>query len=397
MWTVCTRADVFFSVVNIVSVNGTKRHTGVSELMSAFGRVNWDILRRILDTLQFRRPVRAAFERELEFVEEFCNRDFRGHVQLHDVIDMETFSTACVSDANCHDTLHCAVRAVDGTQTNPSKLSCNSCCRVLALPMLLYEMAKAEGVERGILQRLEEYRLPKSEESTIKLLSHMVRSQSQRTHCVDVLLSSLADSDTAYLVVDYKMKFLPLMHSQGQEFHFAQEGSSVHGAAIIALRPGATRDMLNTVSGRGFSNISTLPCKTELLHVHYFLQIVAFKASKDAEMTMAVIEDALNFISTSPHYRGIRKVESQSDSAKTYTECALPLTQPFLTMSTGLQVISFEHNERHDGKTLLESLWPAGALRRHRQCNGQNSAQSYRPIFPSHSIVQLDLSVRLII
>ncbi len=76
-------------------------------------------------------------------------------------------------------------------------------------------------------------------------------------------------------------------------------------------------------------------------------------------MTLGVIEDAVKFIATDSRYRHIRSVALQSDNAKTYTGAMTTMFLPEVSLTSGVQISCFDHNQVHDEKNSDgRILWP---------------------------------------
>lgn len=105
------------------------------------------------------------------------------------------------------------------------------------------------------------------------------------------------------MVVDYRMKSVPVRHSQGQQFRFGQSGTSMHGSVIVTFRPGVTVELLKLAAQESITNIVSLVMQFNYFHVHYFTQIVKSHWKQDLHMTFSLIEDVLMNMCTVQQYK----------------------------------------------------------------------------------------------
>lgn len=150
-------------------------------------------------------------------------------------------------------------------------------------------------------------------------------------------------NDTAWGIMDFKMKYTPVRYRETTQQHFAKRGMSWNGIMILYRKPNHDRYTETESKGR----------EREEFDVMYFDYMSTGDTTQDYFMVLSGLEAMLHEIHKElPH---IKSIVLQSDNARCYQSSALIYGIVLLNMTSPIKVRRFIHTETQDGKCSLDA------------------------------------------
>ena len=162
-----------------------------------------------------------------------------------------------------------------------------------------------------------------------QLHDHLLRARHQQAVMRARRKQAAQSPDTAYLICDFKMKFLPMSQVEFADIFYGKRGMSWHGCVV------------QMPAGCGDSFV-----------VH---DIMHSDQKQDTFTVVAIIQQVCKEIKR--RCPNVTKLVIQSDNASCYTSKAFVPGAALACSLEGLQLEEVLHNEAQDGKTELDGLF----------------------------------------
>ena len=172
-------------------------------------------------------------------------------------------------------------------------------------------------------------------------MGHRRRVVNQRKRIAQVMQEM--DEQTAYIVIDYKMKFNAMYYREKTVEHFGKRGMSWHGA-MVYLKTTEEERRAALDEGR----------EAEDFQVYYLDHISSNDTKQDRWAVLSIIESILDVVERDFGER-IKKTIIQSDNAACYCNGHLIYGIHAVSKRTRVPVIMFIHTETQDGKGCIDA------------------------------------------
>lgn len=277
--------------------------------------------------------LQESLTHRLEIVANFLKNS--KHALLHEHEDAEMVPT--------HSTKYGLGKG--GTQS-PWHSKCNACDFMPFFVDQVKSAVKAKLVASNVhsdaLQYLDECR-----EKFVLYMGHRMRALNQQEAIREIKESLVNDClqglpPRAYLIADWKMKFLVESARELTTEHYGKRGISWHGCALEYYRKktvvddnGQEKDIAERV-------------------IVYIDQILDGDNKQDVGATASMIEAALQYISTFKSLPQFSEVILQTDNAKCYQSHYFRLLLACINSGNRLKITRHITTETQDGKTVLD-------------------------------------------
>eukprot|EP00731_Ephydatia_muelleri_P037223 Em0421g4a len=310
----------------------------------------------------------AAFQKV--FVDQVCNQ----------LILCEQSRGTVASDSN-NATTHSEVFSLDlAPQRKPNKtskagghLECSAC----RSPFLFYDklrkvcMAKVD--EDPI--RLSEVAdilltIHQCERRTYRYMAHVMLASQQAYHTKKAIAQM--DSDTAYMVFDFKQKFLAKGFREGGDSYYGKKGILWWGAGVYVKADSKqdgrciseSRDALYVEINftRDKARLQNLNVETEedgmvseltAESIEAIDGATEYEQKADANVVLSCLEAAMHALKTSISLSD--QIIVQSDNAKNLAGKQTKQFLPYVSSAAGLKLVGYFHNEAQSGKDVCDT------------------------------------------
>ena len=129
------------------------------------------------------------------------------------------------------------------------------------------------------------------------LMTYMIRVVRQRAHITRCMFKLKPSS--AFLILDFKVKWLCHRHSESQAFHFGIVGISVHVAAVIRTKSNVPEEII----ARAMDDVRNVnKWVWKIFEVHHLIQMIDQPHKQDGPLTLALMEDVMCYLKKSPKF-----------------------------------------------------------------------------------------------
>lgn len=221
--------------------------------------------------------------------------------------------------------LHCrsfalGMRPSDGTRVDGVCADCNA---IIGVYSELKEIAST--IDEPEQRKMYMDAVAELAGSTFQYMGHLLRTAHQ-TAAIKAIVDGLGP-DCAHIIIDFKMKWLPLEFREKQTSFFGKRGNSWHGVAVLIRRDGQ-------------------------IHVYYVDQIIDNDDKQDAFAVASCIEAVL--LDLKLKFPDIKSVSLQSDNANCYASNVDVGMVFALGIKHGLPIVRYINNEAGEGKDLVD-------------------------------------------
>lgn len=322
----------FLRVCRSITHQGTELRRAVDYVTGFLVNDNFDLIRRMIDDLIPSTEDRNKLHEEMEIARRYLKYGFDESLMK------STESTSCP----IHNISFGLVVSLPSSGLQSNSPSCTGCKNLFSFfDKLAASFSELEISEQSAFSALENCLL-----KSRLFLGHRLRVTNQQIamkqiiHEMKMNCKQLGFSETALIVVDFKMKLDPTYWREKTVDHYGKRGMSWHGALIQFYTMNPPDDD---------NNQSEEP----VLSKFYLDQICGNDSKQDKFAVVSLLESILIAIKRQhPH---IKKIILQSDNAGCYQNVSHFYMIPYLSYVHGIEIVRFIHSETQDGKSVLDA------------------------------------------
>jgi hypothetical protein len=340
----------FLKIVSTLTFNDTRSATAVDYATGILLYDNFDMVKRVIKTL-VDQETKDAFLVEAEKVILFLKSKFPKHITK----DGENISGHKLEYGLC-----------GKNYPNESPQTCIDCQKPFKFFHKL--MLDVHAQHHNLLKECQH--------KVLLYMGHTVRVVNQRIAVKKELGVLHNHPNRAYVVIDYKMKMLPVYFREKTLDHYGKKGMSWHGAMLYMHQHCEDEDEDEA------NNL-------EELLTTYYDHISDGDSKQDWQAVLAICEAILCRIEKD--YPNIEEVVFQSDNARCYQNGLLAYGLMVISRNrTKLKVVKYIHTETQDGKCSIDAHFAVAMAHLMRYVNEGNNV-----ITPSQLAYALSGNARL--